>query len=103
VSTRHIARYAAAVFFVFIAGISAWWLNNDHVDEQDEGSKPLEWNIQVIGWLSAILYCGFLDVLVPSPSLISRRHPVGARIPQIGKLDGNSDYYFIEIINSKKS
>lgn len=59
-------RYTGALIFVVTVGIFAWWIGN--VVGEDESTPPqkLRWEVQALGWASAILY-------------------LGARIPQIQK------------------
>lgn len=65
------AQYAVAVLLVFAGGLISGWIStrpreHDRTPQKPSGPGVPEWQIQVIGWTSAILY-------------------LGARIPQIFK------------------
>ncbi|RDB18024.1 putative vacuolar amino acid transporter YPQ1 [Hypsizygus marmoreus] len=65
---RLLIRYTACLLFVFATGVLGWWIGNVTEDEK-RPSPPqgdLRWQIQVLGWTSAVLY-------------------LGARLPQISK------------------
>ncbi|KAJ8586285.1 PQ-loop-domain-containing protein [Rhizopogon salebrosus TDB-379] len=68
---RIFMRYLAAVAFVSAAGVAAYFISNWLPNHDDETSpllpnKKLGWDIQIIGWTSAVAY-------------------LGARLPQIVK------------------
>lgn len=54
-----ILQYSAAITFICAAGVAAWAIS----EKLDDGSEPsdrkevLEWKSQLLGWLSAILFC----------------------------------------------
>lgn len=56
---RKILQYSAAITFICAAGVVAWAIS----EKMDDGSEPsdrkevLEWKSQLLGWLSAILFC----------------------------------------------
>lgn len=83
-----VARYTAALTFVIVVGIAAWWISNAmHQGGEAPEKCPksrLGWEIQVLGWSSAILYvCKqyLFSAKLPKPF-----HKLGARIPQISQL-----------------
>ncbi|KAF8918998.1 PQ loop repeat-domain-containing protein [Mucidula mucida] len=63
-------RYTAAVVFIFVTGVVAWWISGaDGVEEDQERPElptRIKWTVQILGWSSAVLY-------------------LGARVPQIVK------------------
>ncbi|KAF9019024.1 PQ-loop-domain-containing protein [Hymenopellis radicata] len=64
-------RYTAAVVFIFVTGVVAWWISgaNDVEEDQERPELPtttIKWTVQILGWSSAVLY-------------------LGARVPQIVK------------------
>jgi hypothetical protein len=84
---KHVAGYISALLFVFVAGITAWWISSSCHVKRRQNSKPLEWKIQILGWISAILYRKFLHYInILSQSNLVHPATVGARIPQICKL-----------------
>ncbi|KAF4590295.1 hypothetical protein EYR38_009593 [Pleurotus pulmonarius] len=54
-------RYASASLFVCAAGVAAWWISSITASDEEIPQHPrkaLRWEIQVIGWTSAMLYLG---------------------------------------------
>ncbi|KAJ8520712.1 hypothetical protein ONZ45_g2506 [Pleurotus djamor] len=54
-----VLRYAAASLFVCASGVLAWWISNGPTSEEESPQHPrkaLSWEVQVIGWTSAVLY-----------------------------------------------
>ncbi|KNZ77501.1 hypothetical protein J132_05296, partial [Termitomyces sp. J132] len=51
-------RYTGALCFVFLIGILAWWINSrtEGKVQTPPPEKELRWDVQVLGWTSAILY-----------------------------------------------
>lgn len=52
-------KYAGALVFVFIVGIAAWGVD-EYIHRGVPRSKPsekLEWKSQVLGWISAAMFC----------------------------------------------
>ncbi|KAG6837183.1 hypothetical protein H0H93_013410 [Arthromyces matolae] len=48
-------RYTGGLCFVFLVGLSAWWING--VEGGDEIPLPKNgWDVQILGWTSAVLY-----------------------------------------------
>jgi hypothetical protein len=81
-------RYLAAVAFVSAAGVAAYFISNWLPNHDDETSpllpnKKLGWDIQIIGWTSAVAYRVFLSYRVWVFHL-PLSSTVGARLPQIG-------------------
>lgn len=82
-------KYAGALLFVFAVGVAAW-----AVDESIHGGQPrsqpeevFEWRSQVLGWISAVMYCKFGWCLCGETIAHMHMHDaVGARVPQIGGL-----------------
>ena len=63
---KHLAWYTAVTVFIFSAGASVWWISSNRAEAPERWSKKhLEWRIQIIDWLSAILYCEFLAFVSP--------------------------------------
>ena len=56
--TRVFAQYAAAVAFVMVTGVVAYLISEgiQHDDSPVLPDSPLEWRIQVLGWMSALSY-----------------------------------------------
>ena len=53
-------KYLGAVIFVFATGIAAWAISEKLHQGEEDPSRPeeiLEWRSQVLGWISAVLYC----------------------------------------------
>ncbi|KAF8073755.1 PQ loop repeat-domain-containing protein [Lyophyllum atratum] len=61
-----LARYTAALFFVVVVGVLAWWIRDVTNARPTPPPKNYGWEVQALGWTSAVLY-------------------LGARIPQINK------------------
>ncbi|KAJ8691756.1 putative vacuolar membrane transporter for cationic amino acids [Pleurotus ostreatus] len=54
-------RYASASLFVCAAGVTAWWISSITTSDEEIPQHPrkaLRWEIQAIGWTSAMLYLG---------------------------------------------
>ncbi|KDQ25593.1 hypothetical protein PLEOSDRAFT_1066693 [Pleurotus ostreatus PC15] len=54
-------RYASASLFVCAAGVTAWWISSITASDEEIPQHPrkaLRWEIQAIGWTSAMLYLG---------------------------------------------
>lgn len=53
-------RYTAAVVFIFVTGVVAWWISGaDGVEEDQERPElptRIKWTVQILGWSSAVLY-----------------------------------------------
>ena len=60
---RQALKYAAAIAFVCITGVLAWAISEQVKDgsEPSERKEVLEWKSQLLGWLSAVLFCGLND------------------------------------------
>lgn len=52
-------QYGAAMAFVMVTGVVAYLISG-HIEQEDfaapPSDTPLEWKVQVIGWISALLY-----------------------------------------------
>lgn len=61
---REFAKYAGALVFVFAVGIAAWAVD-EHIHRGIPRPKPdekLEWSSQILGWISAVMFCKCLLV-----------------------------------------
>lgn len=56
---RKILQYSAAITFICAAGVVAWAISEKVVDgsEPSDRKEVLEWKSQLLGWLSAVLFC----------------------------------------------
>lgn len=61
-----VAPYALGTFFVLSVGTAAYWIHTNG-SEDHQGDKNvrvrkdvLEWRSQLLGWISAVLYCEWL-------------------------------------------
>lgn len=84
VTTQCIA-YGAALAFVLVTGVAAWAIDERmHRGQSREGPEEvMEWKSQVLGWISAVLYC--TSCRKCSQNVTYSCILVGARIPQICK------------------
>ncbi|KDQ62298.1 hypothetical protein JAAARDRAFT_30194 [Jaapia argillacea MUCL 33604] len=82
---KEFLKHAGSVLFVFITGVTAWWISGYFLKDSPPSDSPddnsLEWKSQVLGYSSAVLY-------------------LGARIPQIFKnfktrCEGLSPFLFL--------
>lgn len=57
---QEFAKYAGALLFVFAVGVAAWAVDG-FIHRDQARSKPeeevIEWRSQVLGWVSAVMYC----------------------------------------------
>lgn len=71
--------------FVFATGVIAWWISSG-IEKDDEPSKTPDeaarWEIQVLGWTSAVLY-------VSKPVLSCLSHLIQSRETVRGKDTAN--------------
>lgn len=67
-------RYASASLFVCAAGVAAWWISSITASDEEIPQHPrkaLRWEIQAIGWTSAMLYRTNIFTARVYPLLIS--------------------------------
>lgn len=62
---HHLVPYVLGTIFVLSIGVAAYWMNTserqDHGDDTKSRKREdlLEWRSQLLGWISALLYCGY--------------------------------------------
>ena len=56
---NEVLRYSLYLTFIFAAGIAAWAINMKIHGPglPDEPEIIVEWRSQVLGWISAVLFC----------------------------------------------